>query len=42
MDEARAYNELVIAWPEIQKAAAGLSGEGPQKKLDVGERGNNK
>jgi putative DNA methylase len=35
-EEARVYNELITAWPEIQKKAAGITGEGPQKSLDVG------
>jgi putative DNA methylase len=34
-EEARPYNELVTAWPEIQRKAAGISGEGPQKTLDI-------
>lgn len=36
IDEARAYNELVTSWPEIQRKAAGITGAGPQKILDVG------
>jgi len=36
IDEARAYNELVTSWPEIQRKAAGITGSGPQKILDVG------
>jgi len=35
IDEARAYNELVTAWPEIQRKVAGITGTGPQKILDV-------
>ena len=36
-EDARPYNELVTAWPEIQRKAAGITGAGPQKILDVGE-----
>ena len=36
IDEAIAYNELVTSWPEIQRKAAGITGTGPQKILDVG------
>ncbi len=35
VDEARAYNELVVAWPEIQRKAAAITGEGPQKRLST-------
>ena len=35
-DEAIAYNELVTSWPEIQRKAAGITGSGPQKILNVG------
>jgi len=34
-EDAMPYNELVTAWPEIQRKAAGISGTGPQKTLDV-------
>jgi len=35
-EDAMPYNELVTAWPEIQRKAAGITGAGPQKILDVG------
>ena len=34
-EEALAYNEFVVARPEILRKAAALSGEGPQKTLQV-------
>jgi putative DNA methylase len=34
-EDARPYNELVTAWPEIQRKAAGISGAGPQKVFEV-------
>jgi len=33
--EALAYNEFVVAWPEILKKASSITGEGPQKTFDV-------
>jgi putative DNA methylase len=36
-EEALAYNEFVVAWPEILKKAATITGEAPQKTLDVEE-----
>jgi putative DNA methylase len=35
-EDALPYNEFVTAWPEIQRKAAGITGTGPQKILDVG------
>ncbi len=35
LEEALAYNEFVVAWPEILKKAATITGEGPQKTFDV-------
>ncbi|MDP2815303.1 MAG: hypothetical protein Q8O19_01325 [Rectinemataceae bacterium] len=34
-EDAMPYNELVTAWPEIQRKAAGISGTGPQKVFEV-------
>lgn len=36
-EEARAYNGLVIAWPELEKIAAGANTEKKQTALDLGE-----
>jgi putative DNA methylase len=36
-EEALAYNEFVVAWPEILKKAATITGEAPQKTLDAEE-----
>lgn len=37
-EEALAYNEFVVAWPEILKKAAAITGEGPQKTFEVEEK----
>ena len=37
-EEALAYNEFVVAWPEVLKNAAFIMGEGPQKTLDMEEK----
>jgi putative DNA methylase len=37
-EEALAYNEFVVARPEILRKAAALSGEGPQKTLEVEDK----
>jgi putative DNA methylase len=35
-DEARAYNGLVVAWPEITRQALAVRSEGPaQQSLDL-------
>ncbi len=36
--EALAYNEFVVAWPEILKKTVAITGEGPQKTLIVEEK----
>jgi putative DNA methylase len=36
-DEARAYNGLVVAWPELEKMAAGARSTKKQATLDLGE-----
>jgi len=37
-EEALAYNEFVVARPEILRKAAALAGEGPQKTLEVEDK----
>jgi len=36
-EDARIYNELITTWHPIEVAAIDRRGEGPQKKLDLGE-----